>query len=557
MPRTFRAMKQLLDNKLVSGLVLGIILVLAMGLRVWGADVGLPHDFVPDEESKMTVIHDLEARRFQHWESQPSFMYYTIYLLLKVVEPAKEAIISATGLAHRFAGPEGAMAFDKWIARLYMGFLGTLTCFFIYRLGKMIINKQAGLVAAYVYAVAPIPIALCHYIKEDTPLVLFTTMNLVCSLKIITRGRLKDYALAGLTAGLAFAAKYPGIMCLFVVAGAIIIREGAAIANLRGLVQKCAFVGSRMMLPVALFLFTFFVICFTYFDLVRFFSGLFFQSEYMVTGHHDGIGVSPLRTFFTFYIRRSLIPGITLPVFLIAIPGVYLLWKNARRLALIPLVWGLGYLFIAECLPAKPYPFFSRYIIPIFPAFCLFAAATLAYLPGVLARFVPARVGAAAVVVGGAVILSTPLYFSWQSLRITTPDTREQAMAWMDANGIPGALILSTTPRYTGYFDESKFEVSELKRSGYDDKRSAYPDRIVYGVVSGLAIDRFLENKATKPKDYKFWNGRIMGEGKLLAEFLPAGPVYGYHNPWVRIYALPMPGEGGDSSEKKSGESGE
>ena len=50
---------------------------------------------------------------------------------------------------------------------------------------------------------------------------------------------------------------------------------------------------------------------------------------------------------------------------------------------------------------------------------------------------------------------------------------------------------------------------------------------------------------------------RLMGEGKLLAEFLPAGPVYGYHNPWVRIYALPMPGEGGDSSEKKSGESGE
>ncbi|MEO8377659.1 MAG: glycosyltransferase family 39 protein [Candidatus Sumerlaeota bacterium] len=545
-------MKQALDNKLFSGLVLGIILVLAMALRVWGADVGLPYDFVPDEQSKMTVIHDLEARRFQHWESQPSFMYYSLYLLLKVAVPAKEAIISAIGLAHRFTGADADIAFAKWIGRLYMGFLGTLTCFFIYRLGKLIVNKRAGLIAAYIYAVAPVPIALCHYIKEDTPLVLFTTMNLVCSLKIITRGRMKDYALAGLTAGLAFAAKYPGIMSLFVIMGAIWIRDAAFIGTLNGWKAKTAFVWHRMKLPLALFTFVFFCICITYLDVIRLAGGLIFQSEYMVTGHHDGIGVSPLQSAFTFYIRRSLIPGITLPVFLIAVPGIPLLWRHSRRLALIPLAWGIGYLFLAECLPAKPYPFFSRYIIPIFPVFCLYAAATLAYLPSVLARFVPARIGASAVAVGGAVILSTPLYFSWMFLRNTTPDTREQAMAWMDMNGVPGALILSTTPRYTGYFDETKFEVDELKRSGYDDKRSAYPDRMVYGVVSGLAVDRFLENKSTKPKDYKFWNNHIMTEGKLLAQFEPSGPVYGYHNPWVRIYLLPMPTDNDKKEDEDS-----
>ncbi|MCC6546675.1 glycosyltransferase family 39 protein [Candidatus Sumerlaeota bacterium] len=549
-------MKTILDNKIVSGALLGIILVLAMGLRVWGADVGLPYDFVPDEESKLTVIHDLEARRFQHWESQPSFMYYTIYLLLKVAVPMKETIISATGLGHRFTGPEADMAFAKWISRLYMGFLGTLTCFFIHRVGKLVVDKRVGLIAAYIYAVAPIPIALCHYIKEDTPLVLFTTMNLVFALKVIKHGRVKDYALAGLTAGLAFAAKYPGIMSLFVVAGAICIRENAALAGLRGFWSRAAFVLRLMRLPVAIFIFTFFCICFTYFDVVRLASGLYFQTNYMVEGHHDGIGISPLRTFFTFYIRRSLIPGMTLPIVLIAMPGIFLLLRHARRLAMIPVLWGVGYLFIAEVLPAKPYPFFSRYIIPVFPAFCLYAAATLVYLPGILARFVPARVGASAVAVGGALILSTPLYFSWMFLRTTAPDTRELAMAWVDKNAVPGALILSTTPRYTGYFDNAKFEVDELKRSGYDDKRAAYPDRIVYGIVSGLAIDRFLENKATKAKDYKFWNGRIMTEGKLLAEFLPEGPVYGYHNPWVRVYALPMPGENANKQDNSS-DSGE
>ena len=72
MPRTFRAMKQLLDNKLVSGLALGVILVLAMGLRVWGADVGLPYDFVPNFQNWTLTSSRLKnpmipVEKFEHY----------------------------------------------------------------------------------------------------------------------------------------------------------------------------------------------------------------------------------------------------------------------------------------------------------------------------------------------------------------------------------------------------------------------------------------------------------------------------------------------------------
>lgn len=530
----------MLQNKLLSGLLLGAILVLAMALRAWGSDVGLPYDFVPDEETKMTAISLLEEKYFQHWESQPSFMYYSLYTIYKLVEPFRESIMEAPGLAHRFAGEDGLFAFWKYIGRLYMGFLGTLTCFFLYRLGKILSGKGTGLLAALLYAVAPMPISLCHYIKEDTPLVLFTTVSMVACLKVIQKGRVKDYFWAGVTGGIAFSSKYPGIVTLAMLAGAICVRERDEFTRL-GNWKACArHVLGLMKLPAAMFVFTFFTICFTYLDFIRLGSGLLFQTGYMVSGHHDGISITPLTHFFLFYISKALVPGISLPVFLIALPGTWFLWKKARRLAIIPLAWGIGYLLIAELLPAKPYPFFGRYIIPVFPMFCLYAAMALTALPEWFAQFIGRLPARALVAVGGTIIVATPVYTSWLFLSNTAPDTREQMMAWVNANLPEGSLILSTTPRYTGYFDESKFEVGELKRSGYEDKRRAYPDRRVFGVVSGFAVDRFLENKESKARDFKFWDGQIMGN-KALAEFEPNGPTFGYHNPWVRLYTLPLP----------------
>lgn len=529
----------MLQNKLLSGILTGAIFLLALALRAWGADYGLPRDYVPDEQTKMTAILSLEEKYFQHWESQPSFMYYSIYAIQSALSPFQSAIMAAC--PERFNGPEAGIAYLKWISRLYMGFLGALTCVVIHRLGKFVAGKGTGLIAAFLYAVTPLPIALSHYVKEDTPLVLFMTLNMLCCLRLLRKGRTVDYFFAGVTAGLAFASKYPGVFTLALVAGAICLRERDRFRVFPTLWERVRHVLWLMRLPLAMFAFTFFVVCPTYLDFFRLAWGLFFQAEYMVHGHHDGISVTAWAHLFTFYVRKSLIPGLSLGVFLIALPGIYFLWKRGRQLAIIPIAWGLGYLLLAELLPSKPYPFYSRYIIPVVPMFCLYAAAALTSLPEWGRRWMPARVLLPAAWIGGTAIIACPLALSLIFLSHTKPDTRDEASAWVNSNLPPGALIFSTTPRYTGYFDPERFQVEELKRSGNDNRRWFHRNRDSYAVVSSLAVDRFLENKGSRRRDYDFWKKNIMVKENLLAEFLPAGPTHGFHNPEVRVYRLPRP----------------
>lgn len=533
-----------------------LLLASALALRLWGNTVGLPAEYVPDEESKVRTILTLSEHNFTHWESQPSFTYYSLFVIYKAMDPWKEGLMEWDYLSHRFSGPKGDSAYYRWIGRCWMAVLSTMTVFFLYRLGKALYSRAAGFIGAAVYTASPLAIALTHYLKEDTPLALFLVLTALMCVRVIQKRRKKDYILAGIAGGLAFASKYPGASSLIMIAAAVIFASRAEIREAPSWKGKLRLFHRRARLPVASFVITFFLVCPTYLNVWALSKGLYFQSDYVLSGHHDGVLVQFYHQFMSFYIRKSVIPGIGLPAFLAAIGGLYIGFRRMGAAAWIVGGYAVGYLFIAELLPSKPYPFFSRYIIPSLPFLCVFAGVFIAVLP----RMFPSRTGYAISTAAVILAVGTPLYLSIQFLRHTDPDTRDLARVWLEENLPENAAVFIATPRYDVDLSGGHFVQRLLYRRSWNYRIAEYQlnGHEAYAVISSFDYDRYLDNVRTKRKAERSYDmyTTIMEEEELLHEFAANAPAYGYHNPTVRVYKFgpPKPEDAEKARKIMSGE---
>ena len=70
------------------------------------------------------------------------------------------------------------------------------------------------MLAAGVMAVMPIHVRESHYVLTDVPTTFFITLTFLLSLRAHERATVKDFAWAGVAAGLATSVKYPaGLGC--------------------------------------------------------------------------------------------------------------------------------------------------------------------------------------------------------------------------------------------------------------------------------------------------------------------------------------------------------
>ena len=168
-----------------AGLALAFVVAGAAALRIPGLEYGLPFGTLlnPDEQSivprawKMvhgggpdphwfdypTLVLYLFAP-FQAWEDRPSFLAARIVVLLLAL---------------------GAVAASWWLGRRAYGYL-------------------AGTVAAAIVAVEATHVLYSHMAVTDVPL----TFGIAAALALMISGRLEW---AGVVAGLATGAKYPGV----------------------------------------------------------------------------------------------------------------------------------------------------------------------------------------------------------------------------------------------------------------------------------------------------------------------------------------------------------
>jgi 4-amino-4-deoxy-L-arabinose transferase-like glycosyltransferase len=422
----------------VRGISLTIILLSALGVRLWSISAGVPHSVGIDEPA--VVDRALRIVRTGDWNPH-IFDYPTLVIYLHAVIALMRFMVGASrGEWSSLAGFDIAEVYLT--GRFVAACIGTVTVWLTYRLGKEAGSERIGLIAAAQLALLPMHMRESHFILTDVPATALTTLTLL----LATRAEPGRFWLGGVTAGLAAAAKYNG--------GVVIVAVLAGIARFRLPVVARA----RMAVVATIASVLAFLIATPYvvLDLPTFLNSFAAQMGRlaMARAAPEPIGMTYLKQF-------ALSSVLWLPL---AVAGlaIVLVRRTSRGRWLPVLAFGAAYFYVL----ATHSLVFAGYALPLTPVICLLAAAGIdgitRLLPG-LPR-VPRRV-----VHGLALfLLLAPLLFAfgrgtvaWDR-QAARRDTRQLTADWIRA-AFPPKTRIAVEVSGPSYLGSAGFEVTNVE----------------------------------------------------------------------------------------------
>jgi 4-amino-4-deoxy-L-arabinose transferase-like glycosyltransferase len=485
--------------------LLGAIVVLALALRLWNLQFGLPEWYHPDELLKARAIAriasgDLHPGSFYH----PSFMLYASAMMLRLQHA------DGSGIDEQSAVRAG---------RLMVALLGTATVGLTFLAGARAYGATAGLIAALLLAVAPLHVVCSHYLKEDVPLTFWAVATFVTSLGILSRGATRDVTRAAFLAGLAAGTKYTGLLCI-----ALPWMAQRARGSERGprRVLVAATCGFLLTTPFALI------------DPVGFVRGAGHEGGNAFTGM-AGVRVWPFAYLWTYHLRFSLLPGVGLLPMLAAAVGMISAWQRRTTVDRMLLAIVIALYAIFETSPYKPPPNADRYVLPLLPFVALLGATGL---QAAAMAIRDQRLGVALI----TLVMSAPLLTSMRLTSAMQPDTRQDAAQWLRTHAcgqsrivLEGALNSAgvMVPAYVPTLpsDCPATYVYSLERD-----RAALEDAD-FAIATSFMYERYLTLLPPESTVRQFYE-QFFATHALVAQFAPRYESYGFHNPTIRIYQL-------------------
>lgn len=196
-------------------IVLALVFAIALTARLWSIDHGLPAIFNPDEAShfvpRAVRLHEIGGFDTGYFLNPP-LITYVFYL----------------AFALWFAGSDGVLATAAsdpaapyLVARVVVALIGAIGVVVIYLVGRVLIDRRAGLMAATLMAVSFLPVHWSHFATNDVAAMVAGTVSLLGSAIVLKSRHLGGYVLAGVGLGLASGTKYTaGIVILALLAAA-------------------------------------------------------------------------------------------------------------------------------------------------------------------------------------------------------------------------------------------------------------------------------------------------------------------------------------------------
>ena len=450
------------------GLALAAVLAGAAALRIPGLEYGLPYGTLlnPDEQSIVPrawrIVHG--GGPDPHWFDYPTLVLY-------VFSP--------------FEAWQGRPSF--LVARIVVLVLALGAVAVTWWLGKLAYGALAGTVAAAVVAVDATHVLYSHMAVTDVPL----TLGVAGSLALMISGRLE---LAGLAAGLAAGAKYPGVFLL----APLVVAGWKRWWRLAGAVA----------LGAAAFLLTSpFVLAHPGQAVHEAFRVQRLARQGWLGFEHDHISLIAF--------PARLWSGLG-PALLVAAAGLGVALVRRRRADLILAVFVLVYFVDLLTLQAH----FDRYVLPLLPP--------LGVLAGRLRALAPVTL----------LLLVVPLTWSVRKdVDLTRTDTRVVAHDWIERH-LPEDAAIAADPSTAPL---SNFAVLPLALPG--PGRAFDPDRdlsrlhgrgVAYAVVTGAVADRVLAARDRYPREARFYD-QLRKRAKRLY-YVSSG--HGLAGPWVAVYRL-------------------
>jgi 4-amino-4-deoxy-L-arabinose transferase-like glycosyltransferase len=430
-------------DKQALGLLL-LIVALGLGLRLTGIQWSLPDarhplaTYHPDERVNLNAALQADIAHGQFdikFYNYGTFYFYLANLAQTIGAgygvipklPAAEASPEA-----QQAGQAATNAGLFLAGRLVSALLGTATLPVLYLLGRRLFGRRAGLIAALFYGVAPLAVLHAHFFTVDVTATFFVSLALLWSARLLTSQTWSDYALAALWAGLAAATKYnAGLVMIAPIVAHFLNKAPNACRKHRA---------AQFVVLVTIALVTFLIACpgpWLNFD--AFWNGLpGYPSSglrYELIDHSRG-GHGYLFTNtgngWWYHLAVSLPFGLGLGLLIAGLIGLVSALRQRTKADWLLLAFFLVYFGISGLSNVR----FARYMLPLFPVFCLWAARFL------MALRLPSRTD----LIIGLIVPILPLYSSVYLLRcMTTPDPRDAAANFLEQHAPQGAQIAFAT----------------------------------------------------------------------------------------------------------------
>ncbi len=400
------------------------VLVLAALLRLLGLRFGLPDKLYFDEFG--LVNHALGFGRGDlnpHWFEYPSLQMYVLFAVYVLVFAAGRLI----GAWHSgwdfavayFRDPTLLQTISRGVTVLY----GALSVWLLYHIVRRWWGRAAALPAALVLAVSPMHVINSHYVTTDVPMICMVLLALWLAQCALDQGSRRKLFLAAFVAGLAGAAKYPGLAMVPVVAAApflflqvglkrrVLDAVGLALTGLAGFAAGAPF---------------------TFLDWRAFRAGMAFQSN--LVGKVGHLGFEASRNGWLFHARYSLPEIMSWSLILLALLGLILSLRRAPART----VWLCLFPAAVFAVIGSQKTLFSRYALPLAPFLALFCGVAYCWL---LSWRHSAGWRVALTLLVASLCLPVGLdSLSW-SLSNSFPDTRSVARRWIEDRLPPGSAV--------------------------------------------------------------------------------------------------------------------
>jgi Dolichyl-phosphate-mannose-protein mannosyltransferase len=424
-------------ERLRWGGAVGVLLIGALALRLWGVKHGLPYAYNADENAHFVpkAIQLFGHGWNPHYFVNPPAYTYVLHLVFAVWYGGRE------GVSSTFALDQGQVFI---IARVVSAVLGTLAVWALYLAGARLFDRRVGLLAAALLAVAFLPVFYSHLALNDVPTLAPICLSLWGTAGVLRDGRPRHYAIAGIGLGLACATKYTGGIVLLPLLAAVALRR-----DVRGL-----------LLAGGLSIVAFFVANpYAFIDHGAFHQGLVHQS----TAADDALGKLGLtQTSGIAYYLWTFTWGLGwVPVIAAAIAIVVLGLRDPSAMVVLAPAPVAFLLFMGT-----QGRFFGRWLMPIFPLVCILAAYLVVRVVDAIAARRPS-LAPVLLAVGVVALCGQGLVYSLHAgLVLSRADTRNLARDWLVAN-VPEHTRIVVEPVVPDSWAQDLGHPSALTANGY------------------------------------------------------------------------------------------
>ena len=529
---------------------LGLILAVALALRLHMIGFGLPSMYDPDEPFFILKAYEmLDGRTLNpHWFGHPGTTTLYLVMLVEVGVVLIGLLLGQWSGVNEFATAVYADPGLVFIpARVCMALIGVGCVWLTYVAGRKLYGRSAGLLAAALLALNGLHIAWSQVVRTDIQASLFMMACLFFAARASNDGRLRDFLLGGAMVGLAAATKWPAasIAVALIGAAASLIRHGQPVA---ATVRKLVLGGTASiaaLLTVSPFLIL---------DWRTATADMLAEGKPAHLGH---TGNGPLANLL-WYLDGQVIGTMGWIGLVAIVIGLVVTLRSPTpaRWTLVPAALAFLVLLAAQNL------IWSRWILPLLPMLALLAAAGgVAVIRAIKSRVRNSARGSVRPVIAAALLFPSAAG-AWGAMNERANDTRDQAAAWAVQNFPAGSTVVLEHLQLglrdqpwtflfplgaSGCLDGKKLLSAKVKYEDVQSKREGAkivdlgnirPDRLPtcradYAILS--YYDLYLAERSRYPQQLATYRA-LLGDGRTLALFRPKkGRVGG---PVIRIVAI-------------------